>query len=103
MVIVSQADVQRYIERQIINRFGISKMIMADQGINFTGDKVKAFMQEYGIRLIHSSPYYAQAEASIKILIDMIKGTIEDQPRKWHEVLSEVLWAYRNSRNKVTV
>ena len=82
-------------------------MIMAYQGINFTSDKVKAFMQEYGIRLIYSSPYYAQAnaqaKATIKILIDMIKGTIEDQPRKWHEVLSEVLWAYRNSRNKATM
>ena len=64
------------------------------------GYKVKSFAQEYGIRLIHASPYYAQvngqAEATNKILIDMIKRTINDQPRKWHEALSEVLWAYRN-------
>ena len=30
----------------------------------------------------------------------MIKRTIDDQPRKWHEALSEVLWAYRNLKNK---
>ena len=69
----------------------------------FTGDKVKSFIQEYGIRLIHSSPYYAQAngqgEATNKVLIDMTKRTIDDQSRKWHKALSEVLWAYRNSKN----
>ena len=30
----------------------------------------------------------------------MIKRTIDDQLRKWHEVLSKLLWAYRNSRDK---
>ena len=72
----------------------------------FTGDKVKAFMQDYEIKLIHSSPYYAQAngqaKATNKVLIDMIKRTIEDQSKKWHEVLSTVLWAYRNTKNKAT-
>ena len=68
---------------------------MADQGTMFTWDKVKLFVQEYEIRLIHLSPYYAQAnsqaKATNKVLIDMIKRTIDDQPRKWHKALSEVL------------
>ena len=72
----------------------------------FIGDKVKSFVQEYGIKLIHSSPYYAQAngqiEATNKVLIDMVKRTIDDQLRKWHEALSKILWAYRNSKNKAT-
>ena len=79
---------------------------MSNQGAMFTGDKVKSLVQEYGIKLIVSSPYYAQAngqaEVINKVLIDMIKRTIDDQPRKWHEVLSEVLQAYRNSKNKAT-
>ena len=48
----------------------------------FTRDKVKLFVQEYGIKLIHSSLYYAQAngqaEVTNKVLIDMIKRTIDD-------------------------
>ena len=32
----------------------------------------------------------------------MIKKTVEDKPRRWHEVLSEVLWAYRNSKSNAT-
>ena len=41
---VSQANVIRFIERQIIHRFGILETITADQGIVFTGDKVKSFV-----------------------------------------------------------
>ena len=32
----------------------------------------------------------------------MIKKAIGDKPRKWHEVLSEVLQAYRNSKCTAT-
>ena len=54
-----------------------------------------------GIKLIRSSPYYAQAngqaEASNQSLIKLIKRKIDEYPRRWHEVLSEALWAYRIS------
>ena len=32
----------------------------------------------------------------------MIKTAVEDKPRRWHEVLSEVLWAYKNYKNNAT-
>ena len=44
MINVSQADVQRFIERQIIHRFDILETITAGQGTMFMGDKVKAFV-----------------------------------------------------------
>jgi hypothetical protein len=54
-----------------------------------------------GIKLIKSSPYYAQAngqaEVSSQSLIKLIKRKIDEHPKRWHEVLSEVLWAYRIS------
>jgi hypothetical protein len=59
-----------------------------------------------GIKLIRSSPYYAQAngqaEASNQILIKLIKRKIDEYPRRWHEVLSEALWAYRVSCHGAT-
>ena len=52
-----------------------------------------------GIKLLNSSPYYAQAngqaEASNQIMIKLIKKKIEEQPRKWHSTLNEAQWAYR--------
>ncbi|KAK1646815.1 hypothetical protein QYE76_064620 [Lolium multiflorum] len=38
-----------------------------------------------------------QAEASNQSLIKLIKRKIEENPRNWHEKLSEALWAYRMS------
>ena len=32
----------------------------------------------------------------------MIKKTVEDKPRRWYEVLFEVLLAYRNSKSNAT-
>jgi hypothetical protein len=59
-----------------------------------------------GIKLIRSSPYYAQAneqaEASNQSLIKLIKRKIDEYPRRWHEVLSEALWAYRVSCHGAT-
>jgi hypothetical protein len=35
-------------------------------------------------------------------LIKLIKKKIEENPRRWHEVLSEALWAHRISRHGAT-
>lgn len=48
-------------------------------------------------------PYYAQgngqAEATNKIIIELIKKNIEDRSMKWHETLNEILWAMRNAKS----
>ncbi|XP_016199079.1 uncharacterized protein LOC107640043 [Arachis ipaensis] len=67
----------------------------------FTGQRIKNFAVSRNISMITSTPYYAQAngqvEAENKILISLIKKYIGNKPRTWHETLSQVLWAYRNS------
>jgi hypothetical protein len=56
----------------------------------------KEFTMSLKIKLINSSPYYAQSngqvEASNKIIIGLIKKTIEERSRRWHEMLVEALW-----------
>ena len=60
---------------------------------------LRNLLLEWGIKLLNSSPYYAQAngqaEASNKGVIKLIKRKIDEYPRKWHTVLHEALWAYR--------
>jgi hypothetical protein len=66
----------------------------------------REFTESMKIKLLNSSPYYAQAngpaEASNKVLIKIIKKSIKDNPRRWHEKLSEALWAHRISRHRAT-
>jgi hypothetical protein len=58
------------------------------------------------IKLLNSSPYYAQAngkaKSSNKILIKLIKKKVNEYPRRWHEALSEALWAHRTSKHGAT-
>jgi len=69
-------------------------------------DKFKEFVTRMGIKLLNSSPYYAQAngqvEASNKGVIKLIKRKIDEYPRKWHTVHHEALWAYRMACHEAT-
>ncbi|XP_051144005.1 uncharacterized protein LOC127260334 [Andrographis paniculata] len=85
---VTYQEVIKFVKEHIIHRYGIPQTITTDQGTVFTSDRVAAFAAQYGIALLHSSPYYVQA--------------VEDNPRRWHEVLGEALWACRQYRNKAT-
>jgi transposase InsO family protein len=80
--------------------------LTADQGTSFISEEVREFVDSYDIKLLNSSPYYAQAngqaEYSNKTLVKLIKKKIEDNHRRWHEVLFEALWAHRISRHGVT-
>jgi hypothetical protein len=40
----------------LIHRFGIQKIIIADQGRVFTGDQVKEFANMVFVEMIHSTP-----------------------------------------------
>jgi hypothetical protein len=65
----------------------------------FTSGEFDGFATSMGIKILNSSPYYAQAngqaEAANKGVIKLIKRKIEEQPRCWYTILNEALWAYR--------
>jgi hypothetical protein len=68
--------------------------------------EVHEFAELCKIKLLNSSPYYAQVngqtKSSNRTLISPIKKRISDQPRHWHKVLSEALWAHRISKHHAT-
>ncbi|XP_051116734.1 uncharacterized protein LOC127241634 [Andrographis paniculata] len=80
-----------FIKNNIIHRFGIPRTITTHQGAVFTSVKLKVFLAQYDIRLVHSSPYYpqanGQADANNKTLIAIIKKALEDNLRAW-----TILW-----------
>jgi transposase InsO family protein len=57
-----------------------------DQGTSFTSGQVREFANSYKIKLLNSSPYYAQANGQAKsrnkTLINLIKKKIEENPRR---------------------
>jgi hypothetical protein len=103
---VTSKDVINFIKEHVIHTFGIPQTITTDGGSVFTSEEFRKFTADVGIKLIRSSPYYAQAngqaEASNQSLMKLIKRKIDEHPRRWHEVLSEALWAHRISCHRAT-
>jgi transposase InsO family protein len=89
---MTHKGVIEFITEHIIYRFGIPQTLTTNQGISFVSKEVREFAESYKIKLLNSSPFYAQAngqaESSNKTLIKLIKKKIEENPRRWwHEVL----------------
>ncbi|XP_043699821.1 uncharacterized protein LOC122650471 [Telopea speciosissima] len=102
----SQAEVIQFLKGHIIHRFGLPETVTCYNGSIFVGDEVVPFTAELGIMFTHSTPYYAQgngqAEASNKILKGCLAKVVDDNPRRWADLLYEVLWAFRTSQRTST-
>jgi transposase InsO family protein len=103
---VTLKDVINFMKEHVIHRFGIPQSIMTNGGLVFIFEEFRKFTTDVGIKLIRSSPYYAQAngqaKASNQSLIKLIKRKIDEHPRRWHDILSEALWAHRISCHGAT-
>jgi transposase len=97
-------EVIQFITENIIHIISISQTLTSDQGSSFIQSQFRDFAKLYKIKFLNLYPYDAQANGETdsinKILIKLIKT--EDNPRRWHKVLSEALWAHRISRHDAT-
>jgi hypothetical protein len=88
-------EVIHFISEYIIHRLDIPQTLTMNQGSSFMSHQVHEFAESLKIKLLSSSPYYAQAngqaESSNKTLIKLIKKKNEENPKRWNEVLSEAL------------
>ncbi|XP_050379506.1 uncharacterized protein LOC126796823 [Argentina anserina] len=89
-------------------KYGIPECLVADRGggAGFRTDKTQKFLAVYGIKFLHSSPYYAQsngqAKASNRVIMSILKRMLDTNPRSWHTELDHILWAYRTSKRTPT-
>jgi hypothetical protein len=102
---MTHREVIEFITEHIIHRFNIPQTFTTDQETSFMSKEVREFAELYRIKLLNSSPYYAQAngqaESSNRTLINLIKRR-SDNPKHWHKILFEALWAHRISKHSAT-
>ncbi|XP_059066329.1 uncharacterized protein LOC131857648 [Cryptomeria japonica] len=85
--------------QDLVSRFGTPKSIISDNALAFIGLRVLDWSVKHNIYLNTLSNYYPQGnrqvESTNKNLINIIKKTIVENQRTWHEKLKLALWADR--------
>ena len=103
---ITDADSKKFVWKNIITRFGIPRVLMSDNGIQFDSGPFKTFCEQYGIRNHFSTPAYPkgneQAESSNKTLLDGIKMSLEKAKGRWVKELPSILWTYRTTPRSST-
>ncbi|XP_050890635.1 uncharacterized protein LOC127096054 [Lathyrus oleraceus] len=106
LVNVDQDTIIEFIQINIIYKFGLPEAITTYQGSVFTRRKMQESAYEMGIKLLTSTPYYAQENGQVKeankIVISLIKKHVGKKPKNWHKMFDQVLWACQASPKEVT-
>ena len=58
---MTHLEVIEFITEHIIHRFAIPQTLTTDKGSSFISKEVRDFAESYKIKILNSSPYYAQA------------------------------------------
>ena len=80
-------------------RFGVSRVLVSDNGRQFDNTPFKNFCEQFGINNHYSSPSHPQANGQVEVanrsLLKIIKTRFEGANGVWLDELPGVLWAYR--------
>ena len=95
---ISTKNVQNFVWRSIVCRFGVPHTIIIDNGRQFIDRGLQSFYEELGIKSVTTSIEHlqtnGQAETANKVILNELKKRLGKTKGRWTEELIEVLWAY---------
>jgi len=99
LTVITARNVQNFVWKNIVCRFGLPQIIITDNGRQFTDRTLAEFYAKLHIKHIASSVEHPQtngwAEAANKAILNELKKRLGPTKGNWTEELLEVLWAYR--------
>ncbi|XP_011083352.1 uncharacterized protein LOC105165895 [Sesamum indicum] len=103
---ISEKEVINFIWKNIICRFGISRVLVSDNRTQFQGKKIMAWCKELKIKqnftAVGNPQANGQAEVTNRTLLQYLKTRLEGAKGAWVEELPGVLWAYRTTPRTAT-
>ena len=89
----------RFIQRNILSRFGAPITIVSDEGSHFVNKLFAKLMSRYGVRHVMGLTYHpqsnGQAEISNREIKNILEKTVNASRKDWSAKLEDALWAYR--------
>lgn len=103
---VKEVDIERFMWREVICKFGLPKEIVANNGTQFTSSCFKDFCDRWKIthsfltlRYPHSN---GQVVATNKTILNKLKKKLKSYKGRWSDELLRVLGAYRMTPHTAT-
>ena len=91
---------------EIITRYRIPKVLLTDQGTNFTSQMFKKVCKFLKVHKIQTTAYHPQTNGSLerahRPLIEYLRATVQGNPRIWDEYLRAAAFVYNNSEHEAT-
>lgn len=104
--LITEQECLKFIKESVVFRFRIPKVVISDNGRQFVGSKLEAFLKELGIQhrktLVAHPQSNGQVEVTNKALLNGIKRRLDKAKGRWPEELFSVLWAYRTTPRTTT-
>ena len=96
---IKATTVVKFVKDHILYRFGTPRRVTSDNGAAFKNALIDKLASKFNIDWRYSTIYNPRAnglaEAFNKTLVSILKKTVGENHRSWHERLPEALWAYR--------
>ena len=96
---ITAQQVQQFVWKDIICRYGMSHTIITNNGRQFIDKVLAKFYTDLDIKHITSSVEHpqanGQAEAANKVILVELRKRLDGAKGRWSKDLLEALWAYR--------
>jgi len=103
---ITDKQVQEFIWKNIIARFGVPRMLLSDNGRQFESGPTKAYCAQFDIQTRFTSvarpQSNGQAEAANKVILQGIKKKVEAAKGAWVDELPGILWSTRTTVKEAT-
>ena len=79
---IQDTDVKRFVQKNIVTQFGVPKVLLLDNGLQFDSKAFRQYCSKLGITNRYSTPSYPQSnsqiEATNKSIVNDLKKRLDD-------------------------
>ena len=89
----------------VFARHGVPQVITTDNGVQFTSDMTKIFLDLYDVYVKFTTTYHPESNGLVENRnkeIGKLLRLLGEENKDWDEVLPSALWALRTTKNSVT-
>ncbi len=102
---IESEDIIQFLMK-VFSRHGIPEILITDNGPQFRSDKIKSFLDLYGVYVHFTAVYHPESNGEVenrnKEIGKYLRLLCNKNSERWDEILPSALWALRTCKNETT-